>query len=131
MKKENGITLIALVITVIVLGILAGVAIGSISGDDGTIAQTEYSAFGTKIRDYQKVIQEYIVKKELTNYDNTDIIIKTYSKEEIKAIIPHMTDEDAEKYVIQNNELRYEPDRVTQEEKEWLEKLGIQESVSM
>ena len=34
-KKENGITLVALVITIIVLLILAGVSISMISGDDG------------------------------------------------------------------------------------------------
>lgn len=34
-KKENGITLVALVVTIIVLLILAGVSISMISGDDG------------------------------------------------------------------------------------------------
>lgn len=34
-KKENGITLVALVVTIIVLLILAGVSITMISGDDG------------------------------------------------------------------------------------------------
>ena len=36
-KKETGITLIALVITVIVLLILAGVTIAALSGDNGIL----------------------------------------------------------------------------------------------
>ena len=39
MKNQKGITLIALVITIIVLLILAGVSISMISGDDGIATQ--------------------------------------------------------------------------------------------
>lgn len=37
MKEKNGITLIALVITIIVLLILAGVTIATLTGDNRTI----------------------------------------------------------------------------------------------
>lgn len=40
MKKNNGVTLIALVITIIVLLILAGVAIAYVVGDNGVISNT-------------------------------------------------------------------------------------------
>lgn len=43
-KKEEGITLIALAITIIVLLILAGITIGSISGHDSIIEQTGKTA---------------------------------------------------------------------------------------
>lgn len=39
MKKENGITLIALVITIIVLLILAGVSIAMLTGDNGILTK--------------------------------------------------------------------------------------------
>ena len=39
MRKENGITLIALVITIIVLLILAGVTIVTLTGDNGLITK--------------------------------------------------------------------------------------------
>ncbi len=39
MKKQNGITLIALVITIIVLLILAGVSIAMLTGDNGILNQ--------------------------------------------------------------------------------------------
>lgn len=38
-RKENGVTLVALVITIIVLLILAGVTISMVLGDDGIISQ--------------------------------------------------------------------------------------------
>ena len=43
MKKENGITLIALVITIIVLLILAGVSISLVIGDNGVLTQASGS----------------------------------------------------------------------------------------
>ena len=41
MKKENGITLIALVITIIVLLILAGVSIAMLTGENGILTQAQ------------------------------------------------------------------------------------------
>ena len=39
-KKQQGITLVALVITIIVLLILAGITIGTLSGDNGILNNT-------------------------------------------------------------------------------------------
>lgn len=44
MKQKNGITLIALIITVIILLILAGVAISTIAGENGLLSKTKESA---------------------------------------------------------------------------------------
>ena len=43
MKKQRGITLIALVITIIVLLILAGVAVATLTGDNGILTKTTSS----------------------------------------------------------------------------------------
>ena len=40
-RKENGVTLVALVITIIVLLILAGVTVSMVLGDDGILSQAE------------------------------------------------------------------------------------------
>ena len=40
-RKENGVTLVALVITIIVLLILAGVTISMVLGDDGILSQAK------------------------------------------------------------------------------------------
>ena len=39
MKKEQGITLIALVVTIVVLLILAGVSISMLTGENGIVTQ--------------------------------------------------------------------------------------------
>ena len=48
MRKQKGITLIALVITIIVLLILAGVSISMISGDDGIISRASNASEKTE-----------------------------------------------------------------------------------
>ena len=40
-KKENGITLVALVITIIVLLILAGISIATLTGDEGLFTRAK------------------------------------------------------------------------------------------
>ena len=56
MKKQNGITLIALVITIIVLLILAGIAISMLSGDNGLLKQ----AADAKVETEHKSLEEQI-----------------------------------------------------------------------
>ena len=58
-EKEKGITLIALVITIIVLLILAGVSIAMLTGDNGIITRANEASEKTKLhlkekRTYQK-----------------------------------------------------------------------------
>ena len=48
LKKEKGITLIALVITIIVLLILAGVAISMITGDSSIMNKAQEASWATK-----------------------------------------------------------------------------------
>ena len=48
MKKENGITLIALVVTIIVLLIMAGVTISFLVGENGILGNAEKAAEETK-----------------------------------------------------------------------------------
>ena len=48
LKRQNGITLIALVITIIVLLILAGVTIATLTGDNGILTQAQNAKENTK-----------------------------------------------------------------------------------
>ena len=48
-KKEKGITLIALVITIIVLLILAGVTIATLTGDNGILTKANEAKESTEI----------------------------------------------------------------------------------
>ena len=51
MKNENGITLIALIVTIIVLLILAGITVATLSGDNGVIKSTLNAKEQTEIGD--------------------------------------------------------------------------------
>lgn len=55
-KQNNGITLIALVITIIVLLILAGVTIASITGENGILKQAQNAKIKTKISSVEEQI---------------------------------------------------------------------------
>ncbi len=70
-KKENnvGITLIALVITVIVLLILAGVSIAMLTGDNGILTQAQKAKNETE----QAAIDEQNDINKLSNYINNTI----------------------------------------------------------
>ena len=68
MQTQKGITLLALIITVIVLLILAGITIGTITGDESTIVNASKAKFKTEIKD----IEEKIELEEINNNDGVD-----------------------------------------------------------
>ena len=55
--KQNGITLIALVITIIVLLILAGVSIATLTGQNGILTRANDAKEQTEIADEKEAIQ--------------------------------------------------------------------------
>ena len=63
-KNNKGITLIALIVTIIILIILAAISIGAITGDNGIINNAKYSAFASKIRQYEENVNTYIIDEE-------------------------------------------------------------------
>lgn len=54
MKKSEGITLIALVITIIVLLILAGISIATLTGDNGVLKKANTAGEDTKKQNTKK-----------------------------------------------------------------------------
>ena len=65
-KKEKGITLIALVITIIVLLILAGVGIGELTGKKNSINESkDKTALSELTKIQQAVMETYIKYKQL------------------------------------------------------------------
>ncbi len=123
LKNTKGITLIALIVTIIVLLILAGITIGELTSDDGIVNNAKYSAYATKIRKYEESVNKYLIQED-ENDNSTDTIYIT-DPEKIKEIIADIEDGDENKFVIQDNELKYKPDNVTDQEEEWLIKLEI------
>lgn len=86
MKNRKGITLIALVITIVILLILAGVAISSIGGN-GLFSRAKESAFKSKMSAYKEQADMYVSWK-ITDTMNTDT--KTINSGEVlKNAISH------------------------------------------
>ena len=54
--KEKGITLIALIVTIIILIILAGITIGVLTGDDGLIGNVNNAKEQTEIANEKEIV---------------------------------------------------------------------------
>ncbi len=70
MKNSQGITLVALVITIIILLILAGVTIATLMGDNGLITRANDAKIATEIADIKEQIQTEILGKQAENEGN-------------------------------------------------------------
>ena len=74
-KQERGVTIIALVITVIVLLILAGVSIAMLTGDNGILTQAkeakEANIAGTEKEQIKLAMQSLKMKKQSDNVSTT------------------------------------------------------------
>ena len=79
-QKNNGITLIALVITIIVLLILAGVSIATLTGDNGILTKASEASKQTEIAEVKEKVQTDILTKQTENEGNI-------SKEEFVEIL--------------------------------------------
>ena len=73
-KEEKGITLVALVVTIIVLIILAGVSIAMLVGENGIVTQTQIVAQDTEIKGDEEKIRLAMVAAQIAN--NGDIALK-------------------------------------------------------
>lgn len=124
--ETKGITLVALVVTIIVLLILAGVTISTVFSDNGIITKAKYAAFATKIAMYRDTVSLYSLSQAMNNENGQTSDIYVTDAEQMKEILGgNMDDEEAGKYGIQDNELRYKDENVTDQEREWLTQLGV------
>ncbi len=115
-KQQKGITILTLVITVIVLLILAGVTISAITGEDGTIINASKAKFRTEIRD----IEEKIELEEIKHNNGEDFQFGNLEK------LIGRTDEYNEILSMEDGKLVYDPEKVSDKQKEWLEEMDIQ-----
>ena len=117
-QKNNGITLIALVITIIVLLILAGVTIATLTGENGILTKASQASEQTEIGDEQEKVKlsatgaiaennggeitRTNLNKELTNYIGTEGTDYTLSETETAPFVVTYTD-SGRSYVIDEN----------------------------
>ncbi len=110
--KNKGITLIALIITIVILLILAGITIGTLTGENGIITNAIYAKFATEIRDLQEQLDLKVIQED---YSGSGTI-----NDELKL------DSNYNKLLyIEEGEIVYIVSEVNNREKEWLEQLGI------
>lgn len=107
-KLERGITLIALVITIVVLLILAGVAIATLTGPNGIINRASEAREKTEDSQIEEILRLYLLEDMMgTSNDNIsidkkdDYYILEYNGKEYLYII------ESEKITEYNNTLAY------------------------
>ena len=122
MKNNKGITLIALIVTIIIMLIIAGVTI-SMTIDGGLIDNTKKAAFQAEVRQIQEALE------------NRETVIIAKNNGRIPAVIDISFDDldiDSkiiEKYrnklVIFQGDLYYDADKCSTKEKKWLEEISV------
>ena len=70
-KEMKGITLVALVITIVVLLILAGVSINTVLGDDGIIKKAKEAAEATRRASAEEEMNRLVLEYQLASKDET------------------------------------------------------------
>ena len=125
-KNKKGISLIVLIITIIVVIILATIIIITITKNN-PVSSAKEATFKQDVRSFQEELSMYIGnanikdiqgnREKITvidNLDDMDKYISGYNKKKY-----------SDKLGIEDDELVYFPDKVTKDEKKWLEDLGI------
>ena len=64
LKNAKGITLIALVITIIILLILAGITLNALRGEGGIINQAERTQIMNELATYKEQLDLFVKKKQ-------------------------------------------------------------------
>lgn len=82
-EKDNGITLVALVITIIVLLILAGVSISMLTGNNGILTQAQSAKENTEKVSEEEKIQLAVIGTQQKNNGYNEILDETSFKNEL------------------------------------------------
>ena len=95
MKNQKGITLIALVVTIVVLLILAGTAIAMLQGDNGIMTQAQNAkAANTEAEVVEKIKMAYsTVNTIVVSKTSTDSNYNPQTEENEKALAQKVVDE--------------------------------------
>ena len=100
--KERGITLIALVVTIIVLLILAGVSVAMLTGENGIIGNAGISKTATELSNYKEELEQWKITKQMEDISFSEDTLSagknnlayngTKQDGNIKTIIPDLND---------------------------------------
>lgn len=133
--RNNGVTMIALVITIIVLIILAGITIYAVASQ-GIIDKAQKAKFQTEVQSLSEKLDEYKVSAKISNEDydtkllswdgannptNTAKRFDSNNEDTITEIIGDIPNDLNGKIIIANGELNFK--NLTENEQNWLEEI--------
>ena len=125
-KLKKGISLMVLIITIIVVIILAAVVILTLSKNN-PIESAKEAAFKEDMRAYQDELAMTVSKQYAEAGGHRDNKITTLQFEKIKEYIPSFIEKYKEKIYIQNDNLVYNNDEISEKEFDWLNSLKIEQ----
>ena len=125
-KEKRGISLVALIITIIVLIILTGAVIMNITGENNTIDKAKEAVFKNDITTYRDSLAIYEMNKKLNAATEQVAVEETNATTagEIKEIIPEFKSEYEGIVKISNGKL-VGGDNIRSKETEWLSQLNV------
>ena len=128
MKK--GISLVALVITIVVLIILTGTVILT-TFDNGLLDRSEEAVFKNNVKTFLEDYTNVKLKKRLEDY-NIDLnsIEASNSEGNIKEWIPSITEDFIDRIYIQKGIFKADKAKYTEKELVWLEQIGIEMGIA-
>ena len=106
LKQNKGITLIALVVTIVIMLILAGVSIVAIFSDNGLIERTKKSVFISQMKKYTEDITMFISDKQIED-ENYSISVGLQGQQGIKTVLPNIKSDYENEVIVQNNKTYY------------------------
>lgn len=106
-KEEKGITLIALVITVIVLLILAGVTIATLTGDNGILKKTNEAEFKNQISTYKEELRISIYSDTTEKLGERNYKFNAKGYDEVRKLIPSFQKKDENILEVKEDKLIY------------------------
>ena len=112
-KREKGITLIALVVTIVVLLILAVVSIAMLGGENGIITQAQNSKLETRAGEVEERVNLWKSEKISSKYTNSTVKTENELLEEMKTdkiLFEEEIDRDNKLIKIGNREISYKID---------------------
>lgn len=119
MKKETGITIVALVVTIVVMLILVGVSV-TVSINGGLFNTTKESTYKTEVSQVKEALEEEIVQRKARRESVDNITIEDLD-------IPNkIKDKYKDKLIIIGKDIYYDPANIEKDNEEaWLEDMDI------
>ena len=119
MKKESGITIVALVVTIVVMLILVGVSV-TVSINGGLFNTTKESTYKTEVSQVKEALEEEIVQRKARRESTDNITIADLD------IPDKIKEKYKDKLIIIGKDIYYDPANIKKDNEEaWLEDMDI------